>query len=184
LGSSVGERRAENPEVVGSIPTLGRFRDTRRCFMVVPGASLAARVSRFIGARRRSAAARCLPCGVQGSSRFRTQSASRVRRLPGLRLLLSLPAYLLTPRPNAGRVPSVFSMLWRNRWFLTVPSSHPALGLAVPAGISACLASVLRGLGGLCVLKLRFKGKSFKWHRRFSTLTLRFGHSHVVSVRP
>ena len=41
---------------------------------------------------------------------------------------------------------------------------------------------VWRALGGLCRLKLRYKGKSFKWHRRRGALLLRFGHSHLVAV--
>ncbi len=37
-------------------------------------------------------------------------------------------------------------------------------------------------LGGVRRCKLRFKGKSFKWHRRRGALVLRFGHSHLVAV--
>lgn len=43
---------------------------------------------------------------------------------------------------------------------------------------------LLRGLGGLCRLKLRYKGKSFKWHHRRGALLLRFGHAHLVFVKP
>lgn len=46
------------------------------------------------------------------------------------------------------------------------------------------LRSALRGLRGLVTLKLRFKGKSFRWHRRRGALVLRFGHSHLVACRP
>lgn len=42
----------------------------------------------------------------------------------------------------------------------------------------------LRGLSSLVALKLRFKGKSFRWHRRRGALVLRFGHSHLVACRP
>jgi len=42
----------------------------------------------------------------------------------------------------------------------------------------------LRGLRGLVTLKLRFKGKSFRWHRRRGALVLRFGHSHLVACKP
>ena len=42
----------------------------------------------------------------------------------------------------------------------------------------------LRGLSCLVSLKLRFKGKSFRWHRRRSSLVLRFGHSHLVACQP
>lgn len=44
--------------------------------------------------------------------------------------------------------------------------------------------TVFRGLGGLCRLKLRYKGKSFKWHRRHGCLLLRFGHAHLVALKP
>jgi len=44
--------------------------------------------------------------------------------------------------------------------------------------------TLLRGLGGLSRLKLRYKGKSFKWHRRGGALLLRFGHSHLVALSP
>ena len=40
-----------------------------------------------------------------------------------------------------------------------------------------------RGLGGLVTLKMRYKGKSFRWHRRCRSLLLRFGHSHLVALR-
>ena len=43
---------------------------------------------------------------------------------------------------------------------------------------------LLRGLGGLFRLKLRYKGKSFKWHRKRGALVLRFGHAHLVALRP
>jgi hypothetical protein len=52
------------------------------------------------------------------------------------------------------------------------------------ARIQALWAGVLRGLGGVCRLKIRFKGKSFKWHRRRGALMLRFGHAHLVAVKP
>ena len=44
--------------------------------------------------------------------------------------------------------------------------------------------SAMRGLRGLVTLKLRFKGKSFRWHRRRGALVLRFGHSHLVACKP
>lgn len=46
------------------------------------------------------------------------------------------------------------------------------------------LSAALRGLTGLVSLKLRFKGKSFRWHRRRGALVLRFGHSHLVACPP
>lgn len=32
--------------------------------------------------------------------------------------------------------------------------------------------------------RLRYKGKSFRWHRKLKSVLLRFGHSHVVLVKP
>ena len=32
-------------------------------------------------------------------------------------------------------------------------------------------------------IKIRYKGKSYKWYRRGGALILRFGYSHVVSMR-
>jgi ribosomal protein L6P/L9E len=46
------------------------------------------------------------------------------------------------------------------------------------------LQQALRGLTGRASLKLRFKGKSFRWHRRQGGLVLRFGHSHLVTCPP
>ena len=46
------------------------------------------------------------------------------------------------------------------------------------------LTRALRGLTGRVALKLRFKGKSFRWHRRRGALLLRFGHSHLVTCPP
>jgi hypothetical protein len=46
------------------------------------------------------------------------------------------------------------------------------------------LQKALRGLTGRVSLKLRFKGKSFRWHRRRGNIVLRFGHSHLVTCPP
>lgn len=59
----------------------------------------------------------------------------------------------------------------------------PARG-ATEESATAWLGSVLRGLTGRVCLKLRFKGKSFRWHRRRGCLVLRFGHSHLVACPP
>lgn len=57
------------------------------------------------------------------------------------------------------------------------------LSASVPQHCARLWQYVCRGLGGLCRLKLRYKGKSFKWHHRRGALMLRFGHSHLVAVR-
>jgi len=78
------------------------------------------------------------------------------------------------------------------RWIVRMPlQRHPsAAALVFPllayaaTRIQKLWAGVLRGLGGVCRLKVRFKGKSFKWHRRRGALMLRFGHAHLVAVTP
>lgn len=65
-----------------------------------------------------------------------------------------------------------------------------AFWVAVPCRASGSrpfinwLSAALRGLTGLASLKLRFKGKSFRWHRKRGGLVLRFGHSHLVKCQP
>ena len=68
-----------------------------------------------------------------------------------------------------------------NTWRLWVAS--PAQG-GWGAGATSWLRQALRGLTGRVSLKLRFKGKSFRWHRRGGALVLRFGHSHLVVCPP
>lgn len=43
---------------------------------------------------------------------------------------------------------------------------------------------ITKGLGALSFLKLRYKGKSFRWHRKKGSLVLRFGRSHMVMLKP
>ncbi len=47
--------------------------------------------------------------------------------------------------------------------------------------IQSRLAHIFRGVGGLCYVKIQYKGKSFKWTRKAQSLVLRFGHSHLVA---
>ena len=68
-----------------------------------------------------------------------------------------------------------------NTWEIWV--AGPALGGWGKGGVT-WLQSALRGLSGRVSLKLRFKGKSFRWHRRRGGLVLRFGHSHLVACTP
>jgi hypothetical protein len=64
---------------------------------------------------------------------------------------------------------------------LRFAAATPPLGVAA-VRLRTLLGGVWRALGGVCRLKLRYKGKSFKWHRRRGALLLRFGHSHLVAV--
>ena len=68
-----------------------------------------------------------------------------------------------------------------NEWAVWVLG--PALAGWAPSGVT-WLQRALRGLTGRVSLKLRFKGKSFRWHRRRGGLVLRFGHSHLVTCPP
>jgi len=58
------------------------------------------------------------------------------------------------------------------------------IGLGLHRVARAYITSALRGLTCLASLKLRFKGKSFRWHRRRRALVLRFGYSHLVTCTP
>lgn len=62
----------------------------------------------------------------------------------------------------------------------SVEASH----FPINARVGTFWGTALRGVGGVTRLKLRFKGKSFKWHRRKGALMLRFGHSHLVALTP
>ena len=87
------------------------------------------------------------------------------------------------------------------RWWLVSPSHLPPspnalssellLGQSlvkhvvlfnVESVIASAMRHVAHGLGGLRSFKLKYKGKSFKWHKRRKSLLLRFGHSHLVFV--
>lgn len=39
-------------------------------------------------------------------------------------------------------------------------------------------------VGFFTTLKLKYKGKSFRWHRKAKSILLRFGRSHLVTVKP
>lgn len=81
----------------------------------------------------------------------------------------------------------------KSRWLFSYPSVTRAEGSALPlacgpAGLFTRVGPWLRlirhAVGRLTVLKMRYKGKSFRWHRRKRSLVLRFGHSHLVFCRP
>jgi len=57
-----------------------------------------------------------------------------------------------------------------------------SLQASLSTRLLALWSTVTRGVGGLFRMKLRYKGKSFKWHRRRGALMLRFGHSHLVTI--
>ena len=85
------------------------------------------------------------------------------------RWLLFLPLGLLV-----GKTPTP--------WSRCQPAGWAGALLSMPARIYQCSLQLLRGVGGVCRLKLRYKGKSFRWHRRRGSLILRFGYSHLVAV--
>lgn len=82
-----------------------------------------------------------------------------------------------------GRLPALgrLSLYALNEWALW--AAGPAQG-GWGRGAHAWLRQAIRGLTGRVSLKLRFKGKSFRWHRRRGSVVLRFGHSHLVACPP
>jgi hypothetical protein len=86
----------------------------------------------------------------------------------------------LGPRGPAGALGRL-ALYELNQWAVWVLG--PALTGWAPSAVT-WLQRALRGLTGRVSLKLRFKGKSFRWHRRRGGLVLRFGHSHLVTCPP
>lgn len=89
--------------------------------------------------------------------------------------------------PTGGGQRAVAAGIHRG-WLILAPMRVPGPGAAssgfrVTALVAKFLCGVVRGVMGVCRLKLRYKGKSFKWHRRRGALLLRFGHAHLVHVR-
>lgn len=119
------------------------------------------------------------------------KAVSSTNRLP---ISHNLPTcFLSLQRPVTCRsnvfTQALLTQLRHTNWFITCPAQtflpHFACsGLsAYSTYIANTLLLVFMGLGSLLILKLKFKGKSFKWHRRASHLILRFGHSHLVGIR-
>ena len=90
------------------------------------------------------------------------------------------PWVALGPQGRGGALGRL-SLYSLNQWAVWVLG--PALMGWAPSGVT-WLQQALRGLTGRVALKLRFKGKSFRWHRRRGRLVLRFGHSHLVACPP
>lgn len=55
---------------------------------------------------------------------------------------------------------------------------------ATSARISKWYRLLTKSVNTLSFLKLKYKGKSFRWHRKKASLVLRFGRSHLVIVKP
>jgi len=78
---------------------------------------------------------------------------------------------------------SIFSCFsFKVRWLTYFPTTR--LGALAPAGAAVSVFHrFCRGLGSWVVAKLKYKGKSFRWYRKKGALVLRFGHSHLVTMR-
>lgn len=50
--------------------------------------------------------------------------------------------------------------------------------------ISVWFRLIRKTVGFFTTLKLKYKGKSFRWHRKAKSILLRFGRSHLVVVKP
>jgi len=102
----------------------------------------------------------------------------------GYNVAATLPTNLYYLTKPTKTYPSLsYSKLIKNFKFLekfTLAQAIPTLN----SYLCSLWASVFRGVGGINRLKVRFKGKSFKWHRRKNSLMLRFGHSHLVALSP
>lgn len=49
--------------------------------------------------------------------------------------------------------------------------------------IQKWLKSVVKGIFKFIFIKFRYKGKNYRWHRRKRGLVIRFGHSHLISIK-
>lgn len=74
---------------------------------------------------------------------------------------------------------------WKNNWISWLPKQKDNnIIFNLSRSYIKNFFYFLRGLGTWCLTKLKFKGKSFRWYRKKSSLILRFGHSHLVSWNP
>jgi hypothetical protein len=79
---------------------------------------------------------------------------------------------------------SFFYQLKGLLWACFAPSLPLQPSLPTYSSFMAWYASFLRGLGSWLLVKLRYKGKSFRWYKKRGSLVLRFGHSHLVVAAP
>lgn len=77
--------------------------------------------------------------------------------------------------------------------FLFVDKSNSSLGLSdslffwINFGllnvVKSWFSSIEKSVYNYVFLKLRYKGKNHRWHRKKKSLVLRFGHSHLISLK-
>lgn len=87
-------------------------------------------------------------------------------------ITLTADSYL-TPFPTCNQIPgSLFN------WSIEM-RQHPVF-----LRLNRWLKPVTTLLGKIMPARLRYKGKSFRWYRKLNSILLRFGHSHIVIVKP
>lgn len=75
-------------------------------------------------------------------------------------------------------IPKIFQNNSHFMW--SIPQLHyPTLHIT-----RRWLNAVAGFVGRRIAMRLRYKGKSFRWHRKLNAILLRFGHSHVVLFKP
>lgn len=88
---------------------------------------------------------------------------------------ISVPSNLITKnflfidKNNSGLHLSSFFFFWINFGLLNI--------------VKRWFSSIEKSLYNYVFLKLRYKGKNHRWHRRKKSLVLRFGHSHLISLK-
>ena len=109
---------------------------------------------------------RCTPRNTLYSSRASHCSLTGLRQVSLVGAITHSPTCVLAV---AGQAQCVFTLTGvRGRWLITTPGGTSDATLksqALPSLPTYCRAAylqVVRGLGSVCVLKLRYKGKSFK----------------------
>lgn len=176
------ERQAENLAAVGSIPTRGKSTTLTKgvCYFMLatPAKSLAKSLNLFWARRRSLAKKRVTPFNLKdvgGSFKCRI---FRPLTLPPIGWVG--PWVMVNSCENGAPLSRLCLYAFNaTQLWVACPSQY-----GFNRSQSSWLRSALRGLGCLVSLKLRFKGKSFRWHRRRGALVLRFGHSHLVACRP
>lgn len=82
---------------------------------------------------------------------------------------LIIKNFLFIDKNSSGLHLSNFFFFWINFGLLNI--------------VKRWFSSIEKSLYNYVFLKLRYKGKNHRWHRRKKSLVLRFGHSHLISLK-